>query len=176
MRMAFACRKKATTKTKLHVQSPPRSSADLYFWSDSSIGERDMSKYPLRNMNNYSASFAHTEMFKRSCIPPSISLWNAADNSLKESNTLQSFKYHQKRSATINLKMPSYYLSRNRRLSVLHARMQHFNFHLFLNNFLRPDPLCNCLVETENAELYLFRYNSLRNFPSFRGIVVWQPG
>ena len=69
---------------------------------------REISNYPLRNMNNYSAPFARTEMFKRSSIPSSISLWNAADNSLKESNTLQSFKHHQKSSSTCNFKIPSY--------------------------------------------------------------------
>ena len=127
---------------------------------------RDISNYPLRNMNNYSAPFTGTEFFKKSSIPSSISLWNAADNSLKESNTLQSFKHHQKRSSTFNLKIPSYYLFGNRRLAVLHARMRNncsnLNFDLF-NNFLRLDPLYTCLVEPENAEHYFFRYNEYNN-------------
>ena len=142
---------------------------------------REISNYPLRNMNNYSAPFARTEFFKRSSIP-SISLWNAADNSLKESITLQSFKHHQKSSSTCNLKIPSYYLFGNRRLAVLHARMRNncsnVNFDLF-NNFLRPDTLSTCRAEPENAEHYFFRcneynnqrlvlFNSLRNFQPLR--------
>ena len=67
---------------------------------------RDVLNYPLRNMHNYSVPFARTEIFKKSCIPSSISLWNAADNTLKDSNSLQSFKYHQKRISSINLKNP----------------------------------------------------------------------
>ena len=129
---------------------------------------RDVSNYPLRNMHNYSIPFARTEMFKKSCIPSSISLWNAADNTLKDSNSLQSFKYQQKRISSVNLKVPSYYIVGNRRLSVLHARMRNncSNLNLdFFNNFLRPDSFCSCLQEPENAEHYLFKchkYNDQR--------------
>ena len=129
---------------------------------------RDVSNYPLRNMHNYSIPFARTEIFKKSCIPSSISFWNAADNTLKDSNSLQSFKYQQKRISSVNLKVPSYYIAGNRRLSVLHARMRNncsnLNLDLF-NNFLRPDSFCSCLQEPENAEHYLFKchkYNDQR--------------
>ena len=78
----------------------------LTYMSDLIPPLRDISNYPLRNMNNYSAQFARTEIFKRWSIPSSISLWNAANNSLKESNTLQAFKHHQESSSTFNLKIP----------------------------------------------------------------------
>ena len=143
---------------------------------------RNISNYPLRNMNNYSVPFARTEIFKKSCIPSAIALWNAADNSLKDSNTLHSFKYQMKKPFAINSKVPSYYASGNRRLSVLHARIRNncsnLNLDLF-NNFLRPDPTCSCQVEPENAEHYFLRchkhtiqrlvlFNSLRNFLPLR--------
>ena len=143
---------------------------------------RNISNYPLRNMNNYSVPFARTEIFKKSCIPSAITLWNAADNSLKDSNTLHSFKYQMKKPFAINSKVPSYYASGNRRLSVLHARIRNncsnLNLDLF-NNFLRPDPTCSCQVEPENAEHYFLRchkhtiqrlvlFNSLRNFLPLR--------
>ena len=143
---------------------------------------RNISNYPLRNMNNYSVPFARTEIFKKSCIPSAITLWNSADNSLKNSNTLHSFKYQMKKSFAINSKEPSYYASGNRRLSVLHARIRNncsnLNLDLF-NNFLRPDPTCSCQVEPENAEHYFLRchkytiqrlvlFNSLRNFLPLR--------
>ena len=82
---------------------------------------RNISNYPLRNMNNYSVLFARTEIFKKSCIRSAITLWNAANNSLKDSNTLHSFKYQMKKPFAITSKVPSYYASGNRRLSVLHA-------------------------------------------------------
>ena len=123
----------------------------------------DVSNFPLRNMHNYSIPFARTEILKRTCIPSSVNLLNAADNALKDSNTLLSFKYHQKRESTTNLKIPSYYIYGNRRLSVLHARMRNscsnLNSDLF-NNFLSPDPLCSCLMESENAEHHLFKCNT----------------
>ena len=143
---------------------------------------RDVSNYPLRNMHNYSIPFARTEIMKRSCIPSSVNLWNEADNELKDSNTLQSFKYHQKMASTRNLKIPSYYFYGKRRLSVLHARIRtncsNLNSDLF-NNFLRPDPICSCLTEPETAEHYFFRCNkyngqrlvlfhSLRNYLHLR--------
>ena len=72
--------------------------------------------------------------------------------------------------------------NRNRRLSVLHARIRNncsnLNLDLF-NNFLRPDPTCSCQVEPENAEHYFLRchkhtiqrlllFDSLRNFLPLR--------
>ena len=143
---------------------------------------RNVSNYPLRNMNNYSVPFARTEIFKKSCIPSAITLWNSADNSLKDPNTLHSIKYQMKKPFAINYKVPSYYASGNRRLSVLHARIRNncsnLNLDLF-NNFLRPDPTCSCQVEPENAEHYFLRchkytiqrlvlFNSLRNFLPLR--------
>ena len=143
---------------------------------------RNISNYPLRSMNNYSVPFARTEIFKKSCIPSAITLWNSAVNSLKDSNTLHSFKYQMKKPFAINSKVPSYYASGNRRLSVLHARIRNncsnLNLDLF-NNFLRPAPTCSCQVEPENAEHYFLRchkytiqplvlFNSLRNFLPLR--------
>ena len=65
-----------------------------------------------------------------------------------------------KKPFAIYSKVPSYYASGIRRLSVLHARIRNncsnLNLDLF-NNFLRPDPTCSCQVEPENAEHYFLR-------------------
>ena len=63
---------------------------------------RNISNYHLRNMNNYSVP--RTEILKKSCIPSAIILWNAADNSLKDSNTLHSYKYQMKKPFAFNSK------------------------------------------------------------------------
>ena len=57
-----------------------------------------MSEYPfvIRTTTQF---YMHIQ----SRIPSGISLSNAADNSLKDSNTIQSFKYQLKRSSDINL-------------------------------------------------------------------------
>ena len=138
---------------------------------------RNISNYPLRNMNNYSVPFARTEIFKKSCMPSAITLWNAADNSIKDSNTLRSFSCQMTKPFATNSKVPSYYASGNSLLSVLHARIRNncsnLNLDLF-NNF--------CVltqVESENAEHYFLRchkhtiqrlvlFNSFRNFLPLR--------
>ena len=52
--------------------------------------------YPLRNQNNITIPFRRTEISRRSCIPSSITLWNALDEELRASPSLASFKYQLK--------------------------------------------------------------------------------
>lgn len=127
---------------------------------------RDVSNYPLRNMADYTVPFARTEIFKKSCIPSSLSLWNAADNDLKTLNTLSAFRYHLKRSNENFHGIPKHYLSGERRLAVLHARIRNHCSNLnadLYSNFLCPDPICSCLVENETAEHYFLRCNKYDN-------------
>ena len=53
--------------------------------------------YPLRNQNNITIPFCRTEISRRSCIPSSITLWNALDEELRASPSLASFKYQLKK-------------------------------------------------------------------------------
>ena len=53
--------------------------------------------YPLRNQNNITIPFCRTEISRRSCIPSSITLWNALDEELRASSSLASFKYQLKK-------------------------------------------------------------------------------
>ena len=61
--------------------------------------------YPLRNQNNITIPFYRTEISRRSCIPSSITLWNALDEELRASPSLASFKYQLKKDK-ITLKSP----------------------------------------------------------------------
>ena len=65
---------------------------------------RETTNYPLRNQNNITIPFCRTEIFRKSCIPSGIALWN----SLHES--LNSFKYQMKTELVDVQKVPPYYI------------------------------------------------------------------
>ena len=139
---------------------------------------RETTNYPLRNQNNITAPFCRTELYRKSCIPYSVSLWNNLDENLRNSSSLSSFKYALKQvNSNIN-NLPSYYIKGDRFLSVIHARIRNNCSNLYNDlylNHLMPDPLCSCNLENENAEHYFFRcpkylneritlFNETRNF------------
>ena len=84
---------------------------------------RETTDYPLRNQNNIAVPFCRTEISRKSCIPSSITLWNALDEETRNSPSVSSFKYQLKNRQT-NSKVPSFYLTGNRYFSVLHARLR----------------------------------------------------
>ena len=108
---------------------------------------RETTNYPLRNQNNITVPFCRTELYRKSCIPSSVSLWNNLDENLRNSSSLSSFKDALKQvSSNIN-NVPLYYIKGDRFLSVIHARIRN-NYSNFYNdlylNHLMPDPLCSC--------------------------------
>ena len=120
---------------------------------------RETTDYLLRNQNNIAAPFCRTEISRKSCIPSSITLWNALDEETRNSLSVSSFKYQMKNRQT-NSKVPSFYLTGNRYLSVLHARLRNKCSNLssdLFRIFLSPSPLCSCSAENEDAEHYLLR-------------------
>ena len=57
---------------------------------------RETTDYPLRNQNNIAVPFCRTEISRKSCIPSSITLWNALDEETRNSPSVSSFKYQLK--------------------------------------------------------------------------------
>ena len=47
-----------------------------------------------RKCNNI---FCRTELFRKSCIPSSVTMWNSLDDNLRNSSSLNSFKYNLKK-------------------------------------------------------------------------------
>ena len=84
---------------------------------------RNTTNYPLRNSNNLVVPFNRTEISRKSCIPSSVSLWNSLDSNIRSSNSTSHFKTNLKRLRSTNSKVPSYYNTGDRYLSVLHARI-----------------------------------------------------
>lgn len=121
---------------------------------------RETTNYPLRNQNNIATPFCRTELFRKSCIPSSVSMWNSLDNNLRNSPSLNSFKYNLKKDNFSTVKVPVYYSYGDRFLSVMHARIRNncsnLSNDLFINH-LSPNPMCCCNLEIENAEHFFFR-------------------
>ena len=121
---------------------------------------RNTTHYPLRNSNNLVIPYNRTEISRKSCIPSSVSLWNSLDSNIRSSNSTSHFKTNLKRLRSTNSKVPSYYSTGDRYLSVLHARIRNkcSNLHNDLfNNHLRPSFECNCNQGIEDAEHFFFR-------------------
>ena len=48
----------------------------------------EISVYPLRNNNNFSTTFTHTNVSSKSCIPSVIRMWNSLDKGLENLPTI----------------------------------------------------------------------------------------
>ena len=126
-----------------------------------------MTPYNLRNNNDLTTINARTQIFKNSFIPSSISLWNRLPDDIRNVETIEHFKSRLKRHIFKPFSVPSYYLTGNRRLSLLHARLRNrcsnLNHDLFLNH-LRLDSKCDsCGHEKEDVEHYFMQCPFFRN-------------
>ena len=115
---------------------------------------RNTTNYSLRNNNDFVVPYAHTEISRKSCILSSLSQWNSLDSDTRSSNCTSHFKSNLKWLRPAITEVPSFFLTGDRYLSVLHARIR--NKCSNLNNHLSPTPLCNRCQETEDAEHFLF--------------------
>ena len=121
---------------------------------------RNTTHYPLCNSKNLVIPYNRTEISRKSCITSSVCLWNSLDSNIRSSNSTSHFKTNLKRLRSTNSKVPSYYNTGDRYLSVLHARIRNkcSNLHNDLfNNHLRPSFECNCNQGIEDAEHFFFR-------------------
>ena len=120
---------------------------------------RETTNYPLRNRDNITVPFCRKELFRNSCIPSSVPLWNNLDENIRNSSSFSSFKYEIKRHNSTIHGVPQHYLYGDRYLSVMHARIRNecSNLNSDLHqNALLVNPFCNCNLEIENAEHYFF--------------------
>ena len=128
------------------------------------IGET--TNYSLRNQNNITIPFCRMEIFRKSYIPSDIASWNSLDESLRNSSSLNSFKYQMKRELIDVEKVPPYYIYGDRYLSAMHSRIRNncsnLSNDLYLNH-LTVNPLCGCNQEIENAEHYSFVVQNTQN-------------
>ena len=85
---------------------------------------RETTNYSLRSRDNITVPFCRTELFRNSCIPSSIPLWNNLDENIRNSSSFSSFKNEIKRHNSTIHGVPQHYLHGDRYLSVMHARIR----------------------------------------------------
>ena len=109
----------------------------------------------LRNPENYQLPRCRLDIFKKSYIPSTISLWNRLDNSVKSITSSSAFNV---KISPIPPVLPMYMNAGNRYLSVLLARIRHrcsgLNSDLFRVG-IRPSPICHCGNGNEDSHHYI---------------------
>ena len=83
----------------------------------------EISDYLLRNNSNIAVPLNRTSISQKSCIPPSIRLWNSFEDNFRNISTLPTFKKHII-SKLNKAHVPSFFSMGNRYMSVLHARLR----------------------------------------------------
>ena len=86
------------------------------------VGE--ISDYNLRNASNLSTFHSRTGVFRRSCLPSAVSLWNKLSPNIKQCESFTTFQHQLKLPLFGTRKVSEYFLIGNRFLSVMHARIQ----------------------------------------------------
>ena len=118
----------------------------------------DLSEHNLRNRQNISTIPTRTTLFKNSCIPSTIDMWNSLDLNIRQNSTVCGFKNELKSNSPKDKVVP-HYLHGNRYLSVLHARIRsncsNLNEDLY-HNHLTLNPYCACNKDVENASHFFF--------------------
>ena len=112
-----------------------------------------VTQYSLRNNNTIEPPFARLETFKRSFIPYSIRLWNAAPDEIKNADSFNNLKKALTNSANKN----TLYYYGKRWSNIHHARLRlgcsGLNYDLFNNLHVINSPFCSCgtrIVETSH--------------------------
>jgi hypothetical protein len=127
------------------------------------VGE--ISTYNLRNADNIALPAGKRTGYVNSFMPNSVRLWNSLDRSIKNRNSLDSFKYHLKKNKSV--KGNKLYSKFNGRKAINHTRIRlglsglkaqrHDYNHV-------PNPKCDlCGVRKEDAMHYFLQCNTFNN-------------
>ncbi len=128
-------------------------------------------QYQLRNETNYPIPRARTSQFQNSFLPKTVSDWNNLDNDTKNSTSVESFTNHLNKNQS---KVPTWYLTGDRSLGILHARLRMLcsplNDHLYSFIHVVDSPDCACGHTRENnrhflldCPLYIIERNEMLN-------------
>ena len=114
----------------------------------------DSTIYNLRNANNLRHTLTRTQLYYRSFLPSSIRAWNDLALEVRQSSSIQTFKYQLNK----NLKRPPkcYYVG-NRLSQIRHTRLRTdcsaLNYHLFSKNIVdSPHSACGAVETTKHAQ------------------------
>ena len=123
----------------------------------SQVGE--VSRYPLRNDNDYVTFQTRTGIFYRSFFPSTVREWNLLDPNIRNIEDYSEFK----RQLLLASPRPNpLYYNGNRRISIIHARIRMkcslLNAHL-ADRHIIADASCNCGHTREDSIHYFFVCN-----------------
>lgn len=122
----------------------------------------DRTSYNLRNVEDITVLNRRTELFSKSFIPSTTNYWNNLPLSIRNADSVNSFKSQLKASIFKVTTVPQYFITGNRVFSIYHCRIRNncsnLNSDLFRNH-LRPDTACECGFEIEDSEHYFFKCN-----------------
>ena len=127
-----------------------------------------MSRYPLRNSEQYQTIDAKSQLYYNSFLPSTIREWNTLGNTVQSCPSVSSFK---KKMSTRQPVPNYYYLTGSRNEQILHARIRtncsSLHYTLFSKNIIQ-DKFCTC-GEIEDVQHFLF---SCARFTAQRQIML----
>ena len=108
---------------------------------------------------------ARTQLFRNSFIPSCISSWNKIPEHIRDSETITQFKRQLTNHMFKPIKIPCFYFTGPRSLSVIHARLRNGCSNLnYVTNKLKLFSRCEkCGHEKEDAEHYFMQCPSYLN-------------
>ena len=126
----------------------------------------EVSNYPLRNRDNFTNLYTRTETSRRSCIPSSVTCWNDLQSDIREVDTFLTFRHNLKDKVLISSNVPPFFVTGQRKLSVIHARIRNNCSDLksdLFQNHLTDDKSCICGNSEENALHFFFKCENYSN-------------
>ena len=128
--------------------------------------DNDNQPYNLRNRNDFINIPRRTHTFESSFVPSAIELWNSLPSTLREIQSISSFKRKLVQTMFSPAVVPAHFLHGSRHLSIFHARLRNkcsdLKYDLFLNHVSEHD-LCIYCNMSETADHYLFHCTRYTN-------------
>lgn len=118
--------------------------------------------YNLRNANDFIVQARRTEIYSKSFVPSSISLWNDLPRDVQDIDSIVSFKQAITALYFSVPPIPPFYCVGERYYSVIHCRIRNGCSNLkhdLLKNHLSDNEHCNCGYEREDAEHFFLVCN-----------------
>ena len=123
--------------------------------------------YPLRNGSDLIVPFCRLSLTRESYIPSTIRKWNSLDQSIRNADSVSSFKTELKKLDHLNAKpVPTHYFYGPRKLNIILTQLRcsasFLNYDLTRVNIL-SDPSCRCGAAIEDKKHYLLECSLYMN-------------
>ena len=130
---------------------------------------RDVTKYPVRNRNDYTVPRCRLLLYQSSFISSVINIWNSLGNDTRNTRTFDTLKINIKRKVVL-AKIPGHFLDGDRRSNILYARLRRncssLKYDLFRYNII-TDSRCIFGFIREDASYFLLNCAYISNRGQF---------